>query len=55
MKSVIQLYRKFVYICIGLYFFPRGKNKQTNKQTRVYILEGVESEGLGASEVGMSP
>lgn len=27
---------------IGLYCFPRG-------------IEGVESEGLGASEVGMSP
>ena len=40
-------------ICI---VFPRGKKKQTNKQTKTaHILEGVESGGLGASEVGMSP
>ena len=41
-------------ICI---VFPRGKKKQTNKQTKktAYILEGVESENVGASEVGMSP
>ena len=39
-------------ICI---VFPRGKKKQTNKKKTAYILEGVESGGLGASEVGMSP
>ena len=40
-------------VCI---VFPRRKKKQTNKQKKTaYILEGVESENVGASEVGMSP
>ena len=44
-------------MCVDMYCFSSGKketNKQTNKKT-AYILEGVESGGLGASEVGMSP
>ena len=45
-------------MCVNMYCFSSGKkerNKQTNKKKTAYILEGVESGGLGASEVGMSP
>ena len=43
-------------MCVGMYCFSSAKT-ETNKQTKktAYILEGVESENVGASEVGMSP